>query len=186
MTRVTKGSGAKAGKPYLVCVKAKGGAGCTYRAVTLADVERAIVDDADFLVGTATSGDHDLDGQLEALEGTLDAIREQIGNVVEALSHGASAALSERLRALEAEADAKEAERVTLLERVEAAYKPFVEQRLGELETALHADPIDKQAANAAMRRLFERVTVDYPRGKLVFAWKNGAVSEIVFAFPDT
>src|SRR5471032_189288 len=105
MTRVTKGSGAKAGRPYLVCSKAKGGAGCEYRTVRLDDVEDAIRHSYDQLADSLQAyGSEGLAKDLQNLEASVMIGEDQIAELLDALQEvGRSPALIKRLRELEAE-----------------------------------------------------------------------------------
>ena len=95
MTRVMKGR--KGGRPKLVCTRAKAGAGCEYRAVSLEAVEDTITANMAFLAGTAPSGSDDLDEAWESLETAQAATEDQIENLINAIAAGSSSpALKER------------------------------------------------------------------------------------------
>jgi DNA invertase Pin-like site-specific DNA recombinase len=103
MTRINKGSSKRAGKPYLVCTKAKAGAGCEYRNVRLEYIEAAILDNATKLLIELPSPDEELQEKRLGLQATDDGIGDEIDNVVSAISaSGHSPALLERLRQAEA------------------------------------------------------------------------------------
>lgn len=181
MTRVMKGSGPKAGRPKLVCTRAKTGAGCQYHAVDLGHAEYALVRDAARLVATAPSGDTSVDDRLSSVEAALNVLDDQIENLVNALSAGPSMALSARLRDMEAEKEALEQEQKELLERLAG---PLMAKKLDELEAALTANPLDKSKANTLLRQVLSGVTVNYRSGTLDLLWKNGGVSSVIFGWP--
>lgn len=184
MTRVMKGSGPKAGRPKLVCTRAKTGAGCTYHAVDLGHAEDALVRDAAWLVATVPSGDTSVDDRVSSVEAALEALSDQIGNLVSALSAGPSVALSARLRDMEAEKEALELERKELLERQAVVTGPIMAKKLEELKQALTSNPLDKTRTNALLRQVLSNVVVRYQTGQLEFVWKNGGISSTAFAFP--
>ena len=184
MTRVMKGSGPKAGRPKLVCTRAKTGAGCQYHAVDLGHAEDALVRDAAWLVATAPSGDTSVDDRLSSVEAALSALDDQIENLVNALSAGPSMALSAGLRDMEAEKEALEQEQKELLERLGVVAGPLMARKLDELEAALTANPLDKSKANTLLRQVLSSIAVNYQSGTLDLLWKNGGVSSVTFAWP--
>lgn len=149
MTRVMKGQ--KAGRPKLICTTAKAGAGCKYQAIDLDAVEGAIASNAGFLAGTAPTGNAGLDDEWEALETGLEATREQIDNLIDAIAGGnSSPAIKDRLRSLEDAHDAQKAELALVAERINAASSPVVQRRISEFEERIE-EGANKTAINAAM-----------------------------------
>src|SRR5258708_560044 len=84
MTRVTKGRTAKAGSPYLVCAKAKAGAGCQYKAVRMEIVDAVVQVQWPVILGTIPGGDGGMYRKLEKLEQDAAAARDQAEKVTEA------------------------------------------------------------------------------------------------------
>lgn len=182
MTRVYKGR--KGGKPKLVCTAAKAGAGCTYQAVSVEEVEKAIIESAGYLVGTAPIGDEGLDAELRALETLREAVSEQLENVADAIASGGdSPTLRTRLRALETERDRREKEHEALLGKMAAVSRPTVERRLEVAASALGVVE-DKAQLNAVLRQAVKAVVIDRKSGTLVFEWAHGGTSELMFAWP--
>ncbi|WP_175657649.1 recombinase family protein [Burkholderia vietnamiensis] len=184
MTRVTKGSGPKGGKPKLICTKAKAGAGCQYHAVPLENVETAIVENASFIAGTVPSGREGLDADLDAAEVRIAATQDEIENLLQALAAAPSTAIAERVRDLELSLDALRTERDGLADQLVAANGPLLAKRVEDLRATLAADPMDRAKANAALRLLLSSVTVDYEHGKLMLEWKHGGETGVVYAMP--
>ncbi|WP_081070768.1 recombinase family protein [Burkholderia anthina] len=185
MTRVTKGSGPKGGKPKLICTKAKAGAGCQYHAVPLENVETAIVENASFIAGTVPSGREGLDTDLDMAEVRIAATQDEIENLLQALAAAPSTAIAERVRDLELSLDALRTERDILADQLVAANGPLLGKRVEDLRATLEADPMDRAKSNAALRLLLSSVTVDYERGKLMLEWKHGGETEVVFGMPS-
>jgi DNA invertase Pin-like site-specific DNA recombinase len=182
MTRVMKGP--RGGRHKLVCTRAKAGAGCEYHAVDLQAVESVVVENANFLAGTAPTGDDSLDAQWESLENAIGATEEQIGNVLDAIAAGNnSPALAERLRTLEEARDALMAEREEVAAKIGSASSPLIQRRISDFVELVEAGA-DKAAVNAAMRQLFRKITVDREGGTLEFEWAHGGESTLVFAWP--
>jgi DNA invertase Pin-like site-specific DNA recombinase len=186
MTRVNKGNAVKGGKPFLVCTKAKAGAGCTYRSVKLDRVESALQEEAGILAVTAPSPNEELNAELEGIEARLAGVEIESENVQNAIAEmGGSPALLSKLRRIESEQERLERLRDDLEKRWAAASGPLLAKKLRDLDVAFAAEPLDRSAANAILRQLFASITVDYRAGLLRFAWKHGGESEIAFAWPE-
>ncbi len=186
MTRVSKGSKTKAGKPYLVCTKAKAGAGCRYRAVRMEDVERTLVEHASYLTAMvpAPTGDGDVQGKLRSVETGLDALQGELSNLLDELARSPSAAIRERVRETEAALEEMKEEERSLWERVSATHGPLLEQRVERLREALEANPVDTAQANVALRQVLSGVVVNYLTGQLELDWLHGGTSTVMFAWP--
>lgn len=186
MTRVAKGTGTKAGKPYLVCAKAKAGAGCTYRAVPQHQVEEALQRNLPVILAGAPSGKDGLDERIEATEMALEVISDQIANLLEALMAGPSPVLNAKLRALEAEKEELEKDLRELGQQHQAAAGPFLAKRLDDLVEAMGTTPLDRSLANARLRQVFSGVVLDWREGSMTFQWKQGGQTSpcVVFAWP--
>ena len=184
MTRVNKGSVAKGGRPKLVCVTAKAGAGCSYHGVDITVVEHGILSNVGSLVGNAPSGVAGLDGELDHIELQIGVIHDQVINLAEALSQGSSPVLSKRLRELEITLSDLETAKADLLEKIATGSSPVLAQRLKALEEALTTDPLDRPLANAALRSVISSVMVDFHNGNLIFNWKHGGESSVNYAWP--
>jgi hypothetical protein len=183
MTRVYKGP--RGGKPKLVCSAAKVRAGCVYESVNVDDVEQAISDDIEYIVGTAPVGDEHWDRALEQLEVLRGAIADQLDNVAEAIAIGGdSARLREQLRWLEAERERRDKEHEALIEKIASASRPSIEHRLAELERLVKSEA-DKAAINATLRQLLKAVVVDRERGNLRLDWAHGGETSLTFAWPQ-
>jgi len=187
MTRVTKGATVKAGKPYLVCSRAKAGGGCTYRAVHLAGVEAAIRDGVDVLVGECPmpgEAGSALDDQIRGLENEVGAINDEIGRLIDALRLGGSPTLSQTVRQLETTKEKLQKDLEPLWDKRAATFPLLLNHRVAELESTLSADPFDCAVANARLRECFSEVVVDYDTGFLEFTWKHGGASSLRYSFP--
>jgi DNA invertase Pin-like site-specific DNA recombinase len=196
MTSVNKGNGSKV---YLACSRAKLKAGCPYHAVRLSDVEDAFISAAwsgDFIRNVPT-GNRDLDKQLEeatrdveyygvVLMETRDTWREQPSNF-----------LAAEIRKLEKEEQEAMARWRELSAQAESADHTVLEKRAQELPDVLPAPfgilgkdgketpaPVDKEAINAVLHRIFDHVVIDYRRGDLVIVWRNGAKTRIKYGKP--
>ncbi len=187
MTRVSKGSRLKAGKPYLVCTKAKAGAGCAYRAVRMEDVERALIENASYLTAMvpAPTEDGDVQAKLRSVEIGIDALQEELSNLLDELGRSPSAAIRERVRETEAALEEAREEERSLWERVSATNGPLLEQRVERLRKALHAAPIDTAQANLALRQVLSSATINYLSGRLELHWTHGGTSSVMFAWPE-
>ena len=179
MTRVNKGARAT---PKLICARAKAGAGCDYRGVDVAAVEDALLSGIDTFLAEAPSGVVGLDERLLELDTTIGVYQDEADNLVQALSHGPSLALTARLRARERELAGVEAERTEVVEKITTGSSPVLMQRLKSVEAALSAAPLNRPMANLLLRSVLASVVVDYPNGRLNFHWKHGGESSLKYA----
>lgn len=188
MTRINKGSGPKGGKPYLVCSRAKVGAGCDYKQVRMENVEHAIIYHVEELLGGLPSPHEGLQAKWEALLTHRDVVYEEIDRVVEAIARtGHSKALLSRLETMEQERDeiAKGLEEVEGL--IADSLTNRVQNTVKELVATAQTEQPDVGRVNATMRQLFSKIVVDYRDGHLWFHWKHaeGEQTEIVYAMPQ-
>lgn len=181
MTRVSKGSRAKAGRPYLVCTVAKAGGSCTYRAVPYENVEHALRTRADELVFKDTVEDQD--HELDALIHTRADLQGRIGNLLDLVEQGSFAGQT-RLGELEGRLRDVEAEILARSAHLDEIREPLVEKRMEDLRSALTCEPFDLQAANTALRLCARSVQVDYQSGHLLVAWRHGGTTDLLFAMP--
>lgn len=183
MTRVMKGSNPrKASPPKLLCVKAKAGAGCTYNAVSLPDVERAFVSHAK-LLRNAPIAQNTLAEEIDEADEELYNVNKQIEALVNAIERKPSAALSQRLAEREAQAARVREELNQLRERAAESESRVVALRARRLaDAAASLKPDTLAAANAALRECVESVIVDYPEGVLRLNWRHGPKTELRYA----
>jgi hypothetical protein len=188
MTRVTKGSGPKGGKPYLVCVKAKQGGGCTYRSIKLNLIENALVESAGMIVGEAPTpeGEGDLQQRLQSLWSSLSDKGDEIELLAEAFISTRSPAIQEKLRKAETEREGLEELHRELAERIASVQGPLLKKRLDRVLEVLGASPLNIAKANLALRSVLSKVVVDYGSGCLSLEWKHGGWSSgPMFTVPE-
>ncbi|TCZ55429.1 recombinase family protein [Roseicella aquatilis] len=182
MTRVAKG---KRSKPVLVCAKAKAGAGCEYVSVHQDAVERTIIGNVGLIAGTMPSGDDTLDGTIANAETARDALGDAIENVLRAIERGEpSPTLTARLRELEGQREAMDAELRELHQRAMTVSTGAVLRRLDELDRLTKADPMDPAKVNAVLRQTFNAVVVDFTSGSLRLEWKQGGETGVTYGWP--
>lgn len=187
MTRVSKGAKAKAGKPYLVCAKAKAGAGCNYRAVRLEGVERCLRENAAIIVQRvpAPVDGSDLQEKLTEVEINKDATSEAIQRLLQLLMREPSPALRAQLREAEAGLDKLNDDEKALWDRIATTNGPLIDARLAELEEVFETETFKPSAVNLALRRLLSSVVVNYRTGNLELEWLHGGRSEYTFGWPQ-
>jgi DNA invertase Pin-like site-specific DNA recombinase len=188
MTRINKGSGAKHSKPFLICTRAKVGAGCNYRQVRLENVEYALFVHVEELLGQLPSPMGGLQARWEELLVHRDVTGEEIERLVEAVANtGYSMALLDRLSAVEHERD----EITKKLEEVEGLIADSLTNRVQntvkELVAEVQREVPDTAKINATLRQLFTKVVIDYREGQLWFHWKHveGEQTGLVYAMPE-
>lgn len=182
MTRVMKG---KRSRPTYVCVKAKTGSGCQYKAVPVEDTEDAIIRNAYKFTVELPSADEQWQNKRTGLETLIDVMGDEIEKVVVAIGQsGHSRALLDRLAELEAIRDAYRADLSEVEGKIAAALTNRLQASIGRLDGALEAGDVVK--ANSELRGLFEKVEIDWPRGQLCFHWKHAPMETtgIMYAWP--
>ena len=186
-TTVYKGEGKAGGKRYLVCSKAKVGAGCKYKATDYPTIEKAFLRDASSLLSlTKTPGTGDIDRELEATEASLSANQDALSGLLQALEKNPqSSTLSSRLAELEAERDEFKKKLEELQVRQETAQGPFLKKRVGELKAALQGQPMDKRLVNALLKQVFSAVVLDPSAGVMTLQWKHGGETDVVIGVPE-
>lgn len=194
MTLVNKGG--KPGKPtyrYLVCVRAKTGAGCKYRTVPYAPIEQAMIVNAPALVGEMPTGIEEERGLQAALEGIAvrsEQIAEESARLLDALAKSGrnSAAVLDRLATMEKERDELNDQKRLIGERLAALSPAGMAKRAAEFLDALERRRGDwRRKANSLARQLFRSVTVNYGEGVLEFDWQQGGrQSMIMYGWPES
>ena len=188
MTRINKGTGSKQGKPYLICTRAKVGAGCTYRQVRLEYIQQAIFHNVEQLLAELPAPNAKLQTTWEKLLIHRDVTLEEIDRLVEAIaSSGQSRALLNRLRKAELQRDSI----IDQLEAVEDEIADVLTNRVldtvKELIRRVNQETPDIAAISATMRQLFTKVVVDYRNGDLRFHWRHAQdeITDMVFSMPE-
>lgn len=184
MTRVNKGR--KGGTPYLVCVTAKVGAGCTYKQVRLDNIEYAVRNAAGKFARDVPSKDAELDEQRRALEAKEQGIRTSIDTLIDELESGnASKAIRQRLADNEHALAEVQGELADVEERVLTSGGHVIERRVTRLMAALENEKATVTELNVALRETFRACVVNYEDGTLDFVWLHSdASTEVRFAMP--
>ncbi|MBB3034742.1 recombinase family protein [Alteriqipengyuania lutimaris] len=185
MTRVMKGSGPKAGKPKLVCTKAKAGAAShRYRSVPLDVLQRAALGKWQHLLIDipAGQGGGDLDGEIDNLNAVIDVTIDQLQEMAEVNRKLPSRELAARHRALKASLASYQSDLRALERERVAADHGLIAARAEAFGDLMEQDASNLSKVNAALRTLFAGVVVDYERGVLRFLWRQGGMVEIRYA----
>jgi hypothetical protein len=174
MTLSNKGEGNR----YLVCTRAKAGAGCQYKAIPYQGIEDAFLAACPELLAQAP----DVSEEETRVRQNLSVIGEQkawldetIQNIVQAIEGQAStpATLLERLAQLESErTQIVQNEQQELLKQSSIAGNVFT-HRLDAVRGLLQEQPLDKAKVNAVLRQLFSAVQIDSKADVLVLQWQH-------------
>ncbi|MDC0714020.1 recombinase family protein [Stigmatella sp. ncwal1] len=186
MVMVNKG---KRSQPYVVCGKAKTGAGCGYRAVRYERLEYALLNHAPQLLAIIPGGGseegEEVQAELDRAEAALDAADDLLAQLGEDYRNTRLRTLLTQIQEVEQERDALKAKRDELVERRDATVGPFLEQRASEALSAVTAEPLDRKRANVALRTVLASVTVNPRGGLMVLRWKHGGEAQHLFSFPE-
>ncbi len=162
---------------YLVCSKARVGAGCRYEAVRYGDVELA-VRRLNPMVDMDLTDDDALTSRRASIVTEIDALRDHIGEGLK--SRGGREALAE----LDADLVRMEQELDAIDDEIEANAPALVRARMDRAVDALAAVPFDVVAANAALKGVVDRVEVLFDEGEVVAHWKTGGSTAGMFRWP--
>jgi DNA invertase Pin-like site-specific DNA recombinase len=176
MTRVSKGSRKRAGKPYLVCAKAKAGAGCTYEAVRQELVEDALRKALPRLRPLSGKERAKALAEIEELQLELAMVSDRIGNITHEMSIQPSEALRTKLAELEEEEQAVE----EILRRLQERTKPNVLLSKDQLK---HAITMEAQELNALLRQVLRHVELSTAGMKV--RWKDERAAVVLFEPQD-
>lgn len=189
MTRVYKGSRAKAGPAKLVCTRAKAGAASHgYVSVSIEAVHDAIASDYAKLIADVPAGDRApaLDSEAVNLQGEIMAAENSLADLLDLLDREPSQALARRIRAAEASLSVLRTDLEGIEQARAVADGGMVHTRLEALADAFDT-PADTGGINAALRLLFAGVTIDHREGLLQFQWRQGGTTALRYAFaPDS
>jgi hypothetical protein len=203
MTRVSKGP--SGGRTYLVCAKAKRGAGCAYVSVPVEAVERAIRRETVTLLDNPPSTDvaelrfraalADVEMQMAAVTGEIeDLTRARLER------RGVTPLARQREADLYRHKQALLDTRKSLQDQMTLAGSRAVDARVTRLWDALDDlavlataqkrdgfegfEGLDYTAVNAAMRETFSSVVVHHEREALTFHWRHSGETELSYAPP--
>jgi len=176
MNYVSKGQYKGRAYTYLVCSKARYGAGCTYTLVPYENVEGAFLQNGPWLLAQAPTGpEHTgLDDEIRRVNDNLEGLGSQLSDLAEAYARTKLQTLLEKIREGEDARKEIEAERDDLYKRAGMLADPFIQKRIAELIDVLQAEQLDRRRANALTRMVFSTVTVNPDLGDMHFAYKHG------------
>lgn len=185
MTRVNKGR--KGGQPYLVCTIAKAGGPCSYKQVSLDNIQDAVIDDVEFLNFDLPPVDAQLNEHWHKLLNHIQSKDVEIDNLIRAIeTTGHSKSLLARLAELEGVRNDISEEFDILTSRIGNALSNRIKDTLAELIGMCGNRPSNIPHINATLRQLFTRVEIDYLRGELNFCWRHSDhVSSIMYGLPE-
>ncbi len=185
MTRVYKGI--KGGSPYLICTKAKAGAGCKYKQVNLDFVQESIFSNMKQLDFDLPTVDTDLNDKWELALNSLENSSGEIANLLEFIQeYGPSRAVREKLEKLERIRLSNEDELAELSRSIGDSLSNRVKNTVTSLIHQCESRPHNIPKINTTLHQLFESVEVDYVGGRLNFSWKHANhITSIIYAFPE-
>lgn len=183
VTRVAKGDRSK---PYLVCTKAKAGAGCKYEAIPYATIEGAFVDQLDDLCRDAPTSDADAQEAIEANETAISEATERLQRALRSKGKASSQAMQKLIAGIEADLVELEAERTELANRAALTNLAHIKKRLHQLRDVVRNEKIGwRTEANVLLRQLFKAVVLTPSKGDACFVWLGGRETSLSFFTPD-
>lgn len=186
-TLVNKGSSRKAGKPYLVCARAKEGAGCKYKAIPYDTVEETFLDKH-----LQVLNEMPLSNKAGEIQERIWSINGAIGGLVDSLQdldresrRGKSQAITRRKREIEQQILEMEKEQEELYKQLQITTERGLNRKVSDLETSISKTQIDRTEINILLRMLLNEIVINYPEGTLDFNWKhNNTESSLTYTWP--
>lgn len=172
---------------YLICSKARVGAGCKYTLVPYAPVEEAFLRDAPVLLDSVPTGKEDsaLLTEIERMDAALLGSSDRLDALADAYARTRMDPLLKEMQAIKTERDELQKRRDELARKAGAVACKLASKRLQELGEALKAESMDRRKVNTLMRMVFEGFTVDPDTCGAYLTWKLGGTSAwVVFGFP--
>ena len=174
----------KRGYTYMVCSKARVGAGCRYRAVRYEMLEQFFVREAHTL--DIPIGVEHLDEAADGLNSELNFWHLYHGELLEGLANRKPmAVMSKLIQEAEAQIERLKSEQEALLPEILARKDRLTELNIERMLLACKETPLDKARLNTVMRQLLKGVVIDYRSGELIFEWKHGGESSLKFAWGE-
>ena len=194
MVRQSKGATSRAGRPRLVCYRAKSGAACDAPSIRLDTIEDAVVAALPKLALHGHPGrTWQVAESMQLTKARRDRIKAQLESTVSALMEEGEtwaevrekiepmAVLGPKIRSLE-EALREEQEQLEALEQREIQNGPIMtREALAVLGQEAKRQELDKARINALLRQLLSRVVVHQDRGEIAFHWHSLGVSFVRF-----
>lgn len=186
MVRVAKN--VAKGWVYLACQRARTGAGCSYNAVRYDLIEPVIHTQLGQLIAECPTGDDSVDDEVEQVRNNLEGVEGALSNVLESIENGLDPklypSLGERLSELQSQRDELREALSDLNQRQKTFSGDMSTRRALKLGVAVRDHPEDKTLINAHMRKCFSEVVVDFLSGDLVFHWKHGGKTRLLYKVP--
>jgi hypothetical protein len=161
---------------YLVCARAHAkAAGCAYQAVHYADVEDVFRKYAEGIIESAPRGlnTEALEQQIKGYRAHIDNLEDEARDIADELIMNKSEALRKRLREKEKEIEQRQDELRALSTRRETLTSRSVQRRLQALQDALTREPFDVMQANAAMKQVVRKITMNAEQAMLEIEWHH-------------
>jgi hypothetical protein len=181
VTRVSKGE-----HVYLVCSRANmKAAGCKYLAVPYRDVEKALCDNAGWLIEEAPRGKNTaaLDREIAGLVTMVDHYSEEASDLADLAAHEKSPVTRKRLREKAAELREAQERLRTITAQRDTLTTASVRDRLKALKKALGAATVDVVATNQALRQAVSRIVLDPEQAQMELYWHHAPESVQVINF---
>lgn len=179
MTKVNKGK--RRSRPYLVCTKAKVGAGCTYKGVPYDELESFVIENWDRWLGDMPIGSPELEDEYARLRLLIAETEGRIKSLVGNLSLQHSPALLQELKVLESEKEQFQKEMRECRAKLEIISYQMTVKRQKELKAKFSEGELDRGVVNRMLRVLLSYVIIDYLAGQLVFGWKQGGETTFIY-----
>lgn len=176
---------------YLVCSKAKSGAGCNYKSVRYSNIEGPLLNMLPEIIASCPydmeTEEGELRKQLEQLLNNEAGITLELERLLVAVQTGRldpSPTVNLRIRELELALDTNRFEQKQLQNKMESLDRTMIDVKLKGLIEAMTSEQLNKEQMNTMLRSLFSKVVVNYTTGHLEFNWRHSKeVTEGMYKF---
>lgn len=182
MTRVNKGP--RGGTPFLVCVKAKVGAGCSYRSVNCQSASEALINRIPECLADFPGPDQAANQRIKYLDFCISEREGSLRVMVDGYARKPSSIIREKIDVEEVELNKDKEELRKLIAERDTVVGPWLDNNVTKLKKEVSKINPDHQTINLLLRSLSKGITIDYLNGYLEITWKHGGTSSIVFGFP--
>jgi DNA invertase Pin-like site-specific DNA recombinase len=170
---------------FLVCSKARYGAGCKYTAVRYDTVESSFLRDCGRILSITPVPNVDTHGEVERLETAIADLQKTHDRLSDAYLDTQDRGYVERIKEAREELDSLRSKLQGLWDSIDRTEGPLVAKRISELRKNLNEVPLNRTLTNASMRALFSGLSINPDSCVATLGWRHGGTAEFVFGVPE-
>lgn len=170
---------------YLICTKARYGAGCQYTAVRYGEVESNFISESQRILALTPNSAEDYSDSLQSLQETMAVLQKRYQSLDDGWDRTRDPAMLEKMVPLREELETLRDRERALMAHMDATTGNLVQRRVNDLRKAL-SEPhkLNRASVNAMTRALFSGLSINPDSGVATIGWKHGGESAFTFGFP--